>query len=369
MKKTILISIAIVLSLIAVFAVKALPSKDESKNKPEQKKGLLVDVIYPEAGNIEHTYSATGKIRAVNRFEIFAQVEGQLLPSALQFKEGNTYNKGEVILELDQQEYNMSLLAQKSDFITLLTSILPDIKSDYPDSYSIWRNYVLQLDVNKSLADIPNPKSEQEKFYLYGKGIYKSYYNVRSGEEKLQKYTIRAPFNGVVTSVSAEAGTAVRPGAALGTMLSTEAYDLEITIPLASMGKIDVGTQAKLHSSELPNNWTGKVVRVGGDIDEQSQSVKLFIRTQGKQLKEGMYLTADIQQAPFIGTMSLPRKMINDQNQLFVVENNQLKKLQVEVLSRQGDLAIIKGLNEGTAVLSTVVKSAYHGMPVRINQQ
>lgn len=369
MKKLILLSVAIVLSLIAVLAVKALPSKDKSENKPEQKKGLLIDVIYPEIGNIEHTYSATGKIRAVNRFEIFAQAEGQLLPSAIQFKEGNTYKKGEVILELDKQEYSMSLLAQKSDFITLLTSILPDIKSDYPNSYSTWRNYVLQLDVDQPLAKIPKPESEQEKFYLYGKGIYKNYFNVRSGEEKLQKYTILAPFDGVVTSVSAEVGTAVRAGAELGTLLSTEAYDLEITIPLASMGKIAVGTQARLYSSELPNEWTGKVVRVGGDIDEQSQSVKLFIRTKGKELKEGMYLTADIQQAPFMATMSLPRKMINDQNQLYIVENNQLKKLEVEVLSRQGDIAIISGLNEGTAVLSSVVKSAYDGMPVRINKQ
>ncbi len=368
MKKLIIIAVSLAVVFGGVFAVKAFTPEKKTQDKEIVKKGMLVDVMYPEIGDIEYTYSATGKIRAVDRFEIFAQVEGQLLPTSTRFKEGITYKKGEIILEVDQREYNMSLLAQKSDFITLITSILPDIKSDYPDSYSTWKNYVLELDVNESLVDIPEPKSEQEKFYLYGKGIYKNYYNVRSGEEKLLKYTIRAPFNGVVSSVSAEAGTAVRSGSELGTLLSNEAYDLEITIPLSSMGKISVGTQAKLHSTEIDTEWTGKIVRIGGDIDEQSQSVKLFIRTSGKELKEGMYLTADIQQAPFLGTMSLPRKMINDQDQLYTVDNNQLKQIQVEVLARQGDIAIIKGIDEGTAVLSTVVKSAYDGMPVRLNQ-
>lgn len=370
MKRILIISITLIIALGLVIAVNAFPSAKNKDNTAIEikKQGVLVDVIYPHIENNEHIYNATGKIKAVNRFEIFSQVDGQLLPSARQFKEGRTYNKGEVILEIDQQEYKMSLLAQKSDFITLLTSILPDIKSDYPDSYSIWKNYVLLLDVNSNLPYIPTPQSEQEKFYLYGKGIYKSYYNVRSAEEKLMKYTIKAPFNGVVSSVKADAGTAVRSGTELGTLLSTEAYDLEITIPLASMDKIKIGTQAQLYSSELDYKWSGQIVRIGGDIDEQSQSIKLFIRTQGQDLKEGMYLTAAIQQEPFMSTMSLPRKMIDDQDQVFIVDNHQLKKIEVEVLARQGDVAIITGLQEGTAVLSTVIKSAYDGMPVRINQ-
>ncbi|MBK3516978.1 efflux RND transporter periplasmic adaptor subunit [Carboxylicivirga marina] len=368
-KKGVSLAIALVIVIIAVAFTKIIKGSDEKGAKElPPKKGVLVNVIYPESETIEHHYSGTGKLRAVDRFEVVAQVEGQLLPSARKFKEGKSYKKGDVMLEIDKQEYYMNLLSQKSDFITLATSILPDLKSDYPDSYPVWRNYVSSIEMDKKLPIIPEAKSDQERFYLSGKGILSKYYSVKSGEEKIIKYTIRAPFTGVVTAVSAEAGTAVRSGTALGTMISTSQYDLEITIPLANMEQIKVGTETRLTSSEISGQWTGKVVRISGDIDEQSQSVKVFIRTKGGALKEGMYLNAEIEQQALQNAMRIPRKMVNNNNQLYIVDNNALKLQQVQVITRQGDYAIIKGLDAGTAVLSTVVKSAYNGMTVRVNE-
>lgn len=352
---------------ISVMIVKALPSGEADKTtKTNEIKGTLIEVIYPEAGTIEQTYTSTGKLEAVNRYEIFAQVDGQLLPSAIRFKEGGTYRKGEVILEVDQQEFKMSLLAQKSNFASLITGVLPDLKSDYPDSYPTWRAYVASIDVNKALPQIPETTSEQEKFYLSGKGLFSNYYNVRSAEEKLAKYTIRAPFNGVVTQANVQAGTAVRNGSNLGTLISTSAYDLEITAPLSLLNSIKIGSPAKLISSDIAGEWTGKVVRIGGAIDEKSQSVNVYIRTQGNQLKEGLYLNATLNQAPFEEAMSLPRKMVNDHNKTFIVQEGKLKEFEVKVLARSGESAIIEALPQGTVVMATVIKSAYDGMPVRI---
>jgi multidrug efflux pump subunit AcrA (membrane-fusion protein) len=285
--RMITIGVSIALVLVAFAVVKALPSPESpASNDSSSVKGELVEVIYPQAGLIEQTFTATGKLEAFDRFEIFAQVDGQLLPSTRYFREGNSYAQGDIILEIDRREFEMTLLAQKSDFITLITSILPDLKSDYADSYPVWRAYVSAVDVTKSIPALPAFTSEQEKFYLAGKGIPSKYYNILSAEEKLVKYTIRAPFSGVVTSANVEAGTAVRNGSALGTIISNSAYDLEITVPLAMLQNIQVGTSANLTSSEIDGEWSGKVVRIGGDIDLKTQSEKLFIRTSGKNLKE-----------------------------------------------------------------------------------
>jgi multidrug efflux pump subunit AcrA (membrane-fusion protein) len=368
-KKGVSLLIAIAIIIVAVVFNKVISaSKDKDAMELEANKGMLVNVFYPKKETIENHYQGTGKLRAVDRFEIVAQVEGQLLPSARKFKEGRSYQKGELMLEIDHQEYKMNLLAQKSEFVTLATSILPDLKSDYPESYPIWRKYVSSIKMDKKLPEIPDAQSDQEHFYLSGKGVLSKYFSVKSGEEKFIKYTIRAPFTGVVTSVEAEAGEAVRSGSDLGTMISTANYDLEVTIPLSNMNQIKVGTEAALSSSEISGQWMGKVVRISGDIDEQSQSVKVFIRVSGQQLKEGMFLNASIEQKPLENAMRIPRKMLDNNNNIFVVENNQLKQVQVTVITKQSDYAIIKGLNEGSAVLATVIKSAYEGMPVRVNK-
>jgi len=216
---------------------------------------------------------------------------------------------------------------------------------------------------------MPEANDAQEKFYLSGKSIYANYFNIQSSEERFFKYTIRAPYNGIVTNSKVEAGKAVRPGSEMGTFINPLEYDLEVTIPLASMNQIELGTSAVLSSSEINGEWNGKVVRIGGDIDELSQSVKVYIRTSGKNLKEGMFLTAHIALAPFKNAISLPRKMINDRNQIFIVEDGRLKNHTVKVLTKQGDMAIVEGLDHNSPVLETVIKSAYEGMPVSINKQ
>jgi len=359
--------IIIVAAIVFIKTISAFKSKEVKEFDTPQ--GILVDVIYPTPETIEQNYVGTGKLLATDRFEIVSQVDGQLLSSARHFKEGKNYRKGETMLEINHQEFYMNLLAQKSEFITLATSILPDMKSDYPNSYSVWRTYVSSIDINQKIPAMPKAQSEQERFFLSGKGLLSKYYSVKSGEEKLEKYIIAAPFNGVVTAVSAEAGKAVRPGSVLGTLINTTQYDLEVTIPLTHMQQIKTGTSATLTSSDIRGQWTGRVIRIGGNLDEQSQSIKVFIRTSGAELKEGMYLNAEIKLLPLHNAIKVSRKMLDNNNHLFVVTNNKLQLKEVQVLTQQGDYAIIKGLEENTPLLTTVVKNAYDGMPVRINKQ
>lgn len=368
-KKLIAIGTSILIIALAFFVVKLLPARDSAAKATHEVKSTIVDVIYPEVEDVDYKLTSTGKITAAERFEIFSQVEGQLLASAKVFREGKTYRKGDVMLAVDAEEFKMTLFSQKSNFMTLITSVLPDLKSDYPEAYKSWRAYVLKLDVNKKLPEMPVANDDQEKFYLSGKGIYSNYYTIQSSEEKLAKYTIHAPYNGIVISTEVEAGKAVRAGIEMGVFINPSLYDLEVTLPLSAVNDIKIGTETALTSSEINNTWTGKVIRIGGDIDELSQSVKVFIRTSGKNLKEGMFLTAHIGLAPFENAMSLPRKMIDDNNQVFIVEDGKLKHQKVNVLMRQGDVAIVEGLGNSIPVLSTVVKNAYDGMKVTINKQ
>lgn len=365
-KKIIAIGISILIIALAFFAVKMFPARSTNNKTTPTVKAVLVDATYPEAGNAGYQTSSTGKITATERFEIFSQVDGQLLELAKLFKEGKTYRKGDVMLAVDAEEFKMTLLAQKSNFITLITSTLPDLKSDYPQAYNKWKNYVMEVDINQRLPAMPVANDAQEKFYLSGKGIYSNFYNIQSLEEKFEKYTILAPYNGIVTLSKVESGQAVRPGTQMGVFINPTKYDLEITMPLGATSDIKVGTMATLTSSEIQGKWSGEVIRIGGNIDELSQSVKIFIRTAGENLKEGMFLTAHIQLAPFENAISLPRKMINDNNEVFTIENGKLKLQKVEVLIRQGDMAIVKGLSADTPILSTVIKNAYDGMPVTV---
>ncbi len=369
MKKTLIsIAIAILIIVIAVGVVKLMNSGQKKENDKPARKAPLVEVVNPNFGDVSFMAHATGKLKAVERFDIVSEVNGQLGQQALVFKEGKRYRKGELMLAINSTEYEMGLIAKKSDFITRITSVLADLKYDYPNAYQTWYDYVNSIEVNKPLPIIPKAASDKEKFYLVGKGLYSIYYNLKSMEERLDKYNIRAPYDGVVVFANAVSGEAVHPGSKLGTFINTQAFDLEVTYPLDVMKHIKVGTIAQLHSSALQTSWTGKVVRIGASIDIKTQSVKVFIRTHGKGLIEGMFLTAGVQQEPIKNALSISRKLINSESKVFVVENNKLKLKKVEVLESQDDMAIVKGLSHNDQLMLTVIKSAYNGMAVRVKE-
>ncbi|ANQ50327.2 HlyD family efflux transporter periplasmic adaptor subunit [Flammeovirga sp. MY04] len=349
----------------AFFAVKALPEKKEEAPN-EDKSVIAVNVEYAELQTLQNNIEVTGKLKAKDRYEIYAEVEGRLLPSAKKFREGNYYKKGQVLLQIDQQERYMTLLADKSNFMTELTAILPDLKEDFSESYPTWNQYLKELDIKKPLKVLPEPKTEKEKYFIAGNGIYSSYYTIKSSEEKLSKYTIYAPFSGVISKSDVEAGTAVRAGQELGEMVNLSSYELEVTAPLKNIEHFKKGNKVKLYSSELDSEWTGTVIRIGNTLDANSQSVKVYIQTSGKDLKEGMFLMAQVNSAAYENAMLIPRKLIFNDNQVYVVKDNKLEVQEIEVMETFKSDAIVKGVPTKTAVLMTNIKNPYTGMKVQV---
>ncbi|BDD06626.1 efflux RND transporter periplasmic adaptor subunit [Aureibacter tunicatorum] len=368
-KRIISLSLGVFVLVISIGIIKNLPTKASTDSQAvSEPKGVLVEVVQPLIGTVEQSIEVTGRLRAVDRYEIVSEVDGQLLSSAKIFREGAIYKKNEILLQIDAEEFAIGISADRADFVNLITTALPDLKADYPSSYPLWKQYLSNVSVEDELPALPKAGSEQERLFLIGQGIHGSYYKIKSSEEKLRKYTLRAPFTGVITTSNVDAGTAVRSGSELGTFISSEAFDLEVTVPLAEMKNLAIGTKTVLYSSDIEGDWQGRVVRIGGDVDKSSQSVKVFIRVYDNHLKEGMFLNAKMEAKPFVEAMSLPRKLLNNNHEVFIVENNILKLKPVEVLSVQGDQAVISGLDSNAYVLKTVIKSAYDGMKVRVKQ-
>lgn len=366
MKRKYLYLIASPLIIVAaVLAIAALPEKPKAKIN-EEKSVIAVEVAYAEPQTLQNNIEVTGKLKAKQRYEIYAEVEGRLLPSAIKFREGNYYKKGEVLLQINKQEQYMSLLAQKSSFLTSITAILPDLKEDFSESYPAWKQYLQNLDIKKTLKALPVSKTEKEKYFIAGKGISNAYYSIKSVEERLSKYTLYAPFSGVISKSNIEAGTAVRPGQELGEMVNLSSYELEVTAPLKNVEHFKIGTKVNLYSSELKGEWMGKVIRIGNTLDANSQSVKIYIQTSGKTLKEGMFLSAQVNSKAFEEAVQIPRKLLLDGNQIYVVKDGKLVLQKVEVMDAFKSEAIVKGIPADTAVLLTNIKNPYAGMKVQV---
>jgi multidrug efflux pump subunit AcrA (membrane-fusion protein) len=366
-RKTILATLGILL-LFAAFTIAKRTIDNKKQWKPRKEKkletGAFVNIVQNTSTPIIIT--TTGNLIAKNRVDLYAEVQGIFNSSSRAFKPGTWYKKGETLLALDKKEEVIGLKAQKSSFYNQLVLLIPDLRLDYPDAIAKWDEYVRNFDVNLPLVNLPEPESEKEKLFLSGRNIYTAFYNVQNLETQLQNYVIKAPFSGVLTQALVNPGALIRPGQKLGEFIDQSVYELEVAVNTAYGDLLGIGKTVQLHNVAKTKNWTGKVVRVNSLVDPASQTIPTFIQIRGKGLKEGMYLEADITAKEEQNTYELNRKLLVENNKVFIVKDTILELVQVEPIYYKESTAVVKGLADGMQILAKPIPSAYAGMKVKI---
>ncbi|WMJ74144.1 HlyD family efflux transporter periplasmic adaptor subunit [Cytophagaceae bacterium ABcell3] len=350
--------------VLSYFYMRQLSEKKQGKRFSPAAKVQVVNVLPATISNVSAYIPVTGKLVAQNRMEVFAEVSGIYKTAGRPFKEGVRFSKGETLIKIDSDEAYQDILAKRSELHNLITDMLPDLKLDYPESFEAWDRYLRKLDVKKTLTPLPEPVSEKEKFFVASKNIYNLYYTVKSQEERLAKYNISAPFSGVVAESLIDPGTLVRSGQKLGEYIDPSVFELRTTISLKDLNFIKPGDKVNLQSSDIKGVWTGTVARISDKLDENTQSAKIFVQVSGKGLKEGMFLSGGVSIGNIDSATALPRNILLNDKEVFLIKDSLLTKSPVEVVRFVGDSAIVRGLPAGALLLNESIPGAFEGMKV-----
>ncbi|KAA3659092.1 MAG: HlyD family efflux transporter periplasmic adaptor subunit [Calditrichaeota bacterium] len=320
---------------------------------PENKKEIRTIKIENEDMNAH--ISTSGRLTAYNKIEIYAEVSGVLEKNSIRFKEGNTFKKGERLVQIDDQVYRNNLLAQKSSLLNLLTLLLPDLKIDFPGELEKWENYLADFDLNKNLRPLPEASSDQEKYYIASRNIFNLYYTAKSMEATLEKYTIRAPYAGVVTESNLNPGTLVRAGQKLGEYTNTSIYELQVAVGVIDVNYLQTGMHVNLISEDIPGNYSGKIVRINKTIDQATQTINVFIHTSNDRLKEGLYMTANFDVLGEKNVVEIPRSGLTKDREVYVVvDSNAIAIKKVDIIKNTNDNVVVKGLKDGDFILGSI---------------
>ncbi|WP_343487947.1 HlyD family efflux transporter periplasmic adaptor subunit [Allomuricauda sp. d1] len=341
--------------------------KDRRPKAQKVIKTVFVDTV--ENQTVPIMVSANGNLVAKRRVELFAEVQGVFRPGSKLFKAGQEYRAGQTLIRIDASEYYASVQSAKSNLFNLITSIMPDLQLDYPEYFPKWQQYLNSFDLDKTTPKLPEIESEKEKFFISGRGILTSYYNVKNLEQRLSKYTITAPFNGILTEALVTEGTLVRAGQKLGEYISTGAYELQVAVGKTYGDLLEVGKEVELTNLEKTKSYKGKVVRVNGRVDQASQTVTAFIEVSGENLKEGQYLEANLQAKEASNAIEIDRSLLVDNESIFVVRDSILDVIEVSPVYFGEDKVVVEDIPDGTTIVSKPVSGAYAGMLVKIFEE
>lgn len=365
MRNIILSTIGVLLIIGAVFAGKVISNSKKDKRPTPAKvvKTVFIDTI--QNGNVQIVIPANGSLVAKRRVELYAEVQGVFKSTGTLFKPGQKYRKGQTIIKMDASEYYASVQSSKSNLYNSIAAIMPDLRLDFPEVFNKWQNYLNAFDLKKTTPQLPEMTSDKENYFITGRGIVSNYYNVKNLEQRLSKYTLSAPFSGILTEALVTEGSLIRSGQKLGEFIDTSVYEMEVALSKTYASLLKVGETVALNNLENTQSYTGTVSRVNGSIDATTQTITAYIEVKDESLKEGLYLEANLNAKQESNAIEISRTLLLDGNQIFVVKDSILDVVDVKPIYFSDTKVVLKEIPDGTVILKKPVPGAYAGMLVK----
>ncbi len=365
MRKIILSILGLLIIAASIFFARDLISGRKSPKPVQNKvvKSVFIDVV--KNTDIQVVIPSNGSLKAKRRVELYAEVQGIFRTGNKLFKPGQHYKAGENIIRIDASEYLASVQSAKSNLYNSIVAIMPDLRLDFPDVYPKWQDYLDEFDINKTTPKLPKMTSQKENYFITGRNILSGYYNVKNLEERLKKYNIYAPFNGILTEALVSEGSLIRSGQKLGEYIDPSTYEMEVALSKSYANLLRKGEEVMLNSLDKTETYSGKVSRINGKVDPTTQTVTAYIEVKDPSLKEGLYLEANLNAKSEEDAIEVDRNLLLDNDQVFVVKDSLLDLMKVKPVFYSDTKVILKGLPNGTVILKKSVPGAYAGMLVK----
>jgi RND family efflux transporter MFP subunit len=193
--------------------------------------------------------------------------------------------------------------------------------------------------------------------------------------KQLDKASVQAPFDGVVSARSVNAGDVVSPGTALFTVVDPASMQLEASVPADALGDVRVGMPVDFTVNGYPNrHFTGRITRVNPIADPTTRQVKILasIPNVGNTLVGGLYaegrVSSESHTAPVVPIAAVDERGLRPT--VVRLRNGKVEKVEVALGIRDQaaeTVEITSGLAAGDTVLLGAARGISPGTPVKVS--
>ena len=370
-KSLVSIGFGLLLLIVGIFISNLII--DLNKSEPTYNNNSLtsvyIELVKNDSNKIE--IKRNGKLQSSNRISIISEVQGIKKKNRNKsFKEGERFNKDETLIKINSDEFNSTVKQSRSELKNLIASVLPDIKIDYAENFNNWKNYFDNLSVEEPISKIPESASEKENLFLVGRGIESTYYKVKNLEERLSKYDIKAPFSGILVKGNISDGAFIVPNQILGEFIDPNNFEVGVNIPVNFIEKIKLNQSVSIISEGNKDDVIGKIKRINRKVDEMTQTVKIFIEFNNRNLFEGKFVEVKIPLGVIPNSELISRSLLINDNYVFIAnKDNKISKAYVQPLFYNKENDIVTGLEDGTRLITSNVSGIYEGMKIKVVQR
>ena len=288
----VVVSLTVLLGGAAVLSKLFVSMKPEPTRRPDAGTKRFVKTETVRYTDIVSPLRREGRVVSSHEVMLVSEASGKIEPGEVALRKGTSFKKGQLLGTIYKDEAELALKARKSRFLTTITTLLADIKVDFPESYQAFLLFFDHIEMETPLPELPEINSEQFKIFLASRNLFSEYYGIRQDEKRLSRHSLYAPFNGTFTQVNFEVGAYVNTGGQIARMIRTDQLEVEVPVKNGQSKWIRKGDRVNVYSNKGEFLKKGLVVRKSDFVDPSTQSRSIFVRVSngdGVSLLSGEY--------------------------------------------------------------------------------
>lgn len=348
----------IVLSSL-VFAAYVVTSNPPSakRGRPSTAPQLNVQVQKLTRADLNITIDSYGTIKPRTQSVLLPQVSGQIINISPKFRAGGFFEKGDVLVELDQRD----LLAE----VKIAQASLFSAKQNFSEEQARVEQAKQDWQRLGNSEQAPDLVLRKPQLMAAQASVYSAEASLAKAELALERSHIVAPYTGRVLSKSVDVGQVVNAGTELAEIYAIDYVEIRLPLKNKDLPYMVLPERSRFQNdneqtqpavtiySDLAarQSWQGKVVRTEGAFDQDSQ--QLFVVAQiddpyakhesgSLPLKIGQYVSAEIAGKVIESALTIPNKAIYQGTYVYIVEDNVLKRKNIDIAWQNDDVAVIK---------------------------
>ncbi len=380
-----------------LMATRKQPPRNERSTLPP-----LVETVVVRAQDTVERFEGHGTAQPIRTTKIAAEVSARVIDRVGNIRVGSPVAEGQVLLRLDDREYQHALkratelasgqqasidelTVDAQSLARLMNTVREEVRVAHNERTRLADLYERNL-AAKTEFDLADRTYDQTRRILQGyerqlatleprqRGINASQraYEAEADIARLniERCTIRSPYAGIVQSITVEMGDRVAPGVVAVTVTDSTRLEIPIQLPASQHDRIAMGTTCVLRQESEPDTtWRGSVVRMAPEADQRTRTCSVFVEVdnsdQAIPLLPGTFVTADIPGPTHHNALLVPRRACRE-GRIFIVQDNVTRLRTVHIERLIEDQALVVGtLRPGDRVILTHLNQLADGSPVR----
>lgn len=369
--------LAVVVVGLALFAARfVMTSAPKAEKRPSEKQARLVtdQAVSPTSEQVVVT--GYGVVQAEQQVMLQAQVTGKVVKLGDSFVPGRQVKKGELLLELDDTDYQLELANAKASLAQAKAALASE-EGNQAVAQADFELLDLSVSEREKSLILRKPQLETAKASVQAAEVA-----YERAKVNLSRTKLRAPFDGIVVSRNVSLGGLVSQTTQLGELIASTNLWINAAVAQTDLqwiefpkGKKD-GSKVCVRDASQPGDscHEGRVLNLQGYVQDNGRQALVLVEIPMSNMNDeapalliGQYVKVNFAGKTLNNVYKLDPSTVHANN-VWVNDNGVLKIQPInEVFRSQTMVLVDQGIQPEQKIITSNISAPVEGMKVRTN--